>query len=185
MISIDVTQIEKVSNILSRVNEINYDKALNDAVQVILISTKRRYMEQVSPDGERWMPNSPDYAEMKGQESVLTGPISKKIKGGELAGKFEFANIPTKRMKNSLIHEVNSALKQATIFYDSESDERASLHQFGGEAKLVLVSTTTGRERNMLFTVPARPHLGISDDDADKIEEIFATQADVFFTSTF
>jgi len=175
---INLQKIDNISALLEAVPDKDYDKALNDAVQVILNSTKQRYMEQVSPDGKPWIPNAEFYREMKGGAAVLTGPISSKIKGGPYAGKYEFSETSKKRMKNSLIHEVESALKRATIFYDSESDERAGLHQYGGEAKLVLSSTTGGKDLTLLLDIPARPHLGVSQDDAARIEEVFGAMID-------
>jgi len=176
MIKINFSEFNAIQSGLAKMSarsDAYYDRALNDAVQIVLIETKRRYQEQVSPDETPWTPNSEMWTEIKGQDTVLTGPISEKIKGGPYAGKYKLAKTSKKKMKNSLVHEVQSVLKRAVIFYDKESEERAQLHFYGGESTLVLNSTTGGKDKVFYLDVPARPHLGINEKDASKIEEVF------------
>lgn len=170
---INIDKMDNISALLSVMPSEYYTRALNDAVQIILNSTKQRYMKEETPEGEKWPDNAEWYKEMKGGAATLTGPLSKKIKSGPYAKRYEFSETNKKKMKNSLIHNIDGISKTAIIYYDSESEERAALHQFGGESKLVLASTTGGKDLELLIDVPERPHLGVSKEDADKIEEVF------------
>jgi len=162
------------------------EQAFKDAVQVVLNSTKVGYMEEVSPDGKKWQSNVEWYSTMKGNSATLTGPLSTAIKGGNYADLFSFANTNKKRMKNSLIWNVDVQKKEAKIEYDSDAEERAGITQAGGEAKLILSATGSGffggGDLEIDITIPARPHLRLSKtysrlggkSDPELSQEIFA-----------
>ncbi len=159
-------------------------KALMSAVQVVMNSTKVGYQDEVGPDGKDWEPNAEWYALMKGQSSVLTGPLTGTIKGGVYEGKYKMEGTNKKKMKNSLVYNIDVTQKKAKIEYDDNAKERADLHQEGGESKFVLTSTTGGNSIEEEIDIPARPHLGLADPyrrlggrtDTELIEEIFGDQ---------
>ncbi len=159
-------------------------KALMSAVQVVMNSTKVGYQDEVGPDGKDWEPNAEWYALMKGQSSVLTGPLTGKIKGGMYAGKYKMEGTSKKKMKNSLVYDIDVVQKKAKIEYDDSAKVRADLHQDGGEEQIVLTSTTGSGDLLLDIDIPARPHLGLADPfrrlggrtDTELIEEIFGDQ---------
>lgn len=159
-------------------------KALMNAVQVVMNSTKVGYQDEVGPDGKDWEPNAEWYALMKGQSTVLTGPLTGAIKGGMYAERYKMEGTSKKKMKNSLIYNIDVSQKRAKIEYDENAKERADLHQQGGEAKLVLTSTIGGDSITEEIDISARPHLGLADPfrrlggrtDTELIEEIFGDQ---------
>ena len=157
-------------------------RALYDAVQVVMNSTKVGYQDEVGPDGKSWTPNAEWYALMKGQDTVLTGPLTGTIMGGPYAGKYKMRGTSKKKMKNSLVYDIDTTLKRAKIEYDNATKDKADLNQFGGEAKMVLESTSGGTNLTLDIDIPERPHLGLADPyrrfggktDTELIEEIFA-----------
>ncbi len=177
---------DALAGFMAGIQNQDYEQALKDAVQVVLNSTKIGYMREITPDGEDWLPNTEWYELMKGGAATLTGPLSTKVKGGTFAGGYVFSKTNKKRMKNSLVWEVFASQKKAIIEYDRESEIRAEITQAGGEADLILNSTTGGPDIILDITIPARPHLGISrtysrlggKTDPELIEEIFAGMYD-------
>jgi len=160
-----ILEYDEMAGFLTGIQDGDIEQALKDCVQVVLNSTKIGYMEEVSPDGKKWLPNAEWYRVMKGGSATLTGPLSTKIKGGNYAELFTFADTNKKRMKNSLIWDVNVSQKSAIIEYDSEAKERAEITQLGGEAKLILNASGGGFLSGNLeidLIVPPRPHLGVS-----------------------
>ncbi len=181
---------DALAGFLVGIQDQDYEQAFKDAVQVVLNSTKVGYMDEVSPDGKKWQSNVEWYSLMKGKSATLTGPLSTKIKGGNYAQLFAFANTNKKRMKNSLIWNINVQQKEAIIEYDSDAADRAEVTQLGGEAKLILSATGEGffggGNLEIDMEIPARPHLGLSKTyarlggktDPELIEEIFAGMYD-------
>lgn len=115
----------------------------------------------------------------------MTGPTSKKIHAGPFAGRYEFAKINLKRMRNSLMVRVEGTEK-AYVEYESDVRERASLTQHGGESKLILKSTTGKKNLELSINVAPRPHLGVAEKiariggktDPQHIENIFSKMVD-------
>jgi len=159
--SITIDDIE-LKNILKGLDGDNLRQALEDAGQIIMESTKAGYLREKGPDGTKWNDNPSWYKVMKRNAATLTGPTSKAL-GGVLAGKYEFAQINLKRMKNSLIKDVNTAQKKVTIQYDSDARDRAQVTQLGGEGRLILNSVGGGGTIEMSVNVQARPHLGVAE----------------------
>jgi hypothetical protein len=161
-------------------------QALEDAGQVIINSTKVGYQKQKGPDGKKWSDNPPWYKEMKGGSAPLTGPTSKAIKGGPLAGRYQFSKVNPKRMRNALIKEISVAQKKVTVRYETRVEPRAEITQLGGESKIVLNSTTGNKNMNINVSITPRPHLGIAEDwqrlgyktDTQHIEELFGFMVD-------
>ena len=177
---------DALAGFLVGIQDQDYEQAFKDAVQVVLNSTKVGYMDEVSPDGESWKLNAEWYSVMKGGSATLTGPLSTKIKGGTFAGKYKFTDPNKKRMKNSLIWEIFTSQKMAVIEYDRGAEDRAEVTQEGGEADLFLSTIDGGSGLILDVTIPARPHLGLSNTysrlggktDPELIEEIFAGMYD-------
>jgi len=152
------------------------NRALSDAGQVIINSTKAGYLEERGPGGEKWADNPEWYKVMKGGAAVLTGPTRKSISGGTYSG-WEFSSINTRRMKNSLVKHVTST--KVTVEYMQVVKERAELTQKGGSSEMKIIKGS--RENVIDVNVQARPHLGVAENwmrlgsktDPEHIEEIF------------
>jgi len=152
------------------------NRALSDAGQVIINSTKAGYLKERGPGGEKWVDNPEWYKVMKGGAAVLTGPTSKNIKDGTYSG-WQFSKINTRRMKNSLIKSITAT--KVTVEYMQEVKKRAELTQEGGSSEIKIIK---GNRENVIdVNVQARPHLGVAENwirlgsktDPEHIEEIF------------
>lgn len=155
----------EVDKVLNQVDSDKKRRALEDSLQLILNSTAMGYSKRQAPDGSQWAPNPSWYAEMKGQDSPLTGPITSSIKEGELAGVYKFKKVNTARMKNSLIKTTKSDT-EGVVEYDAKARERASINQYGGKSEMVLIpiSTSTPYNADLIFNIQVveRPHLGVA-----------------------
>lgn len=184
-ISIDDLEVRKI---LTGLDGEDLRRALEDAGQVIINSTKVGYTREVSPDGKTWTPNPSWYKAMKRGAATLTGPTSKAV-GGVLAGKYEFAQINLKRMKNALLKDVDQVGKKVTIKYEPDVEDRATATQLGTEGKLILNSTSGKGTIEMSVKIEARPHLGVAENwqrlgyktDVQHILEIFEGTVDKHF----
>jgi hypothetical protein len=152
----------EVKQILTGLDGENLRQALEDAGQIIMESTKAGYLREKAPDGKAWSPNPSWYKTMKRGAATLTGPTSKAL-GGPLTGKYEFAQINLKRMKNALTKKVNMTRKEVVVKYSRDVERRAEITQLGGEGQMILSSTSGGGTINMSVNVQARPHLGVAD----------------------
>jgi hypothetical protein len=185
--SITIDDIE-VKQILRGLEGEELRKALEDAGQVIMESTKVGYLKEKDASGAKWNPNPSWYSSMKRGSATLTGPTSKKV-GGALAGKYEFAQINMKRMKNALIKTVDTAKKNVTIEYSPDVKDRAELTQLGGEGKLILNSTSGSGTIEMSVKIQGRTHLGVAENwqrlgyktDVQHILQIFEEMIDDHF----
>lgn len=184
-ITIDDLELKRI---LTGLDGEDLRKALEDAGQVIINSTHVGYQKQVSPEGKAWEPNPSWYKAMKRGAATLTGPTSKSI-GGVLAGKYEFAQINLKRMKNALIKEVDKTQRKVTIKYEPDVEKRAELTQLGGEAQMILNATSGTGTIQMSVHIQTRPHLGVAENwarlgyktDIQHILEIFEGTVDKHF----
>jgi len=158
---------------------------LEDAGQVIMESTKVGYLRESAPDGKKWEANPGWYKNMKRNAATLTGPTSKAL-GGPLAGKYEFAQINLRRMKNSLRKNVNVTKKEVVVDYMPSVQDRAEMTDFGREGKIILNSTSGNKTIEMSVSITPRTHLGVAKDiprlgfktDPQHIAEIFGNMVD-------
>lgn len=151
----------EIADLMSQMSPEEKKQALQDAGTFMISSTYVGYLSQKSPDGKPWAPNPSWYKEAKGGAATLTGPTSKTMRGGPLAGRYEFKKINTKRMRNSLMVRVIGA-ERAYVEYEQDAKKRASLTQHGGESKMILKSTATGKDVKFNINIKARPHLGVA-----------------------
>jgi hypothetical protein len=187
MFEITIDDLE-VRKILSGLDGEDLRRALEDAGQVIINSTKVGYLKEKGPEGTPWKPNPSWYKTMKRGAATLTGPTSKAV-GGPLAGKYEFAQINLKRMKNTLIKDVDQVGKKVTIHYEPDVEDRARTTQLGGEGKMILNSTSGSGTIEMSVNIQARPHLGVAENwtrleyktDVQHILQIFEGTVDKHF----
>ncbi|WP_167764544.1 phage virion morphogenesis protein [Thermus tengchongensis] len=121
----------------------------------ILSRTLRRFDEQRAPDGTPWPPLSPAtlLGELRAKDRLKGGGYSKRAL--ERVAKRK-ALIMTGRLKNSIGWKV-----VGSRIYVGTNVVYARIHQFGGYA---------GRGRKV--RIPARPYLGISQEDLREAEEV-------------
>lgn len=124
-------------------------------------TTKQRFQTSTAPDGSRWQPNAPaTYLAYLGKSKGSFGKTGRITKAGAARASG----------KKPLIGETGSLSRQIYYRADARSVEISSaedysaIHQFGGQA---------GRGRKV--TIPARPYLGLSNDDQAAISEIAAS----------
>lgn len=182
--NIDIDKSE-IASLLAKMSDSEKRQALEDSGTFIIESTHVSYLKTISPEGKKWEKNPDWYKKAKGGAAILTGPTSKTIYAGPFAGRYEFASINLKRMRNSLMVRVEGAEK-AYVEYEIDVKERASLTQHGGESKLILRSTTGKKNLELNVNIAPRPHLGVAEKiariggktDPQHIENIFSKMVD-------
>lgn len=116
----------------------------------LVASTHRRFVTQTSPDGAAWAGLHPAYRAIKRNSRILT-------ESGRLRGSVnEQAGNDYVRVGTNVIY--------------------GAIHQFGGtivpkNASHLVFRLATGVVMANSVTLPARPYLGISDDDEEMIAE--------------
>jgi len=176
---------KEIASLLGRMSDAEKKQALQDSGTFIIESTHVGYLDKKDPEGNAWEENVQWYKQAKGGAAILTGPKSKKIHGGPFKDKYEFAKVNKKRMRNALMVRVEGTTK-AYVEYEADVKGRASLTQYGGESKLILKSTSGGKNLEIDLEIIPRPHLGIADryariggkTDPAHIEDIFSQMID-------
>lgn len=167
-------------------------QAMEDSLQIIMQSTLMGYVERQAPDGTPWQPNAAWYAEMKGQNSPNTGPVSKTIQGGPFKATHEFESVNIKRMKNSLIK--TNRTTSGVVEYEQQARERAAITQRGGRSEFAIVTKQGFGQSRLAFDIRCveRPHLGVATfprigfrTDAEWIEHYFGEQVDIQLRDDF
>lgn len=169
---------DDISMLFSRLPDDVKKTILRDSAQLFENSTKAGYLRQIDPEGKQWKKNPKWVQDIKGQDTPLTGPLTTRIKGGRLSGKYKLKKVNTERMKNSLISKVDA--NQAVIEYKRSAYNRAKINQYGGKSAMVFESLTGGKDKRLSVIVQRRVHLGIAKDfyripggtDPDLINEI-------------
>jgi hypothetical protein len=161
-------------------------QAMEDSLQIIMQSTLMGYVKRQAPDGTPWRANAQWYAEMKGQDSPNTGPVSKTIQGGPFAKTHEFESVNIKRMKNSLMK--TNSVTRGVVEYEQQARERAQITQFGGRSEFAIVTKQGFGQGRLAFDVNCieRPHLGVATfprigfrTDAEWVEFYFGEQVEI------
>ena len=113
-------------------------------------STHRRFISQKSPEGEKWKALNSEYKKTKRNSRILT---------------------ESGRLRDSINHKAGR--DQVTI---GTNAKYAAVHQLGATIKPKSASHLVFRLASGIVlaksvTIPARPYLGISDDDREMISE--------------
>lgn len=124
-----------------------------------IASTRERFMTETAPDGSRWAPLNPAYAEMKG------GGIEILTRSGALRSSLNLRLGLTEvswgsPMLYSRIHQLGGVIKP--------KNAAALAFSLGGGRGLSPVHLV----RVQSVTIPARPYLGISPADGEEITAI-------------
>lgn len=117
----------------------------------LVASTHRRFVSQTDPDGNKWAALSPDYKATKRNSRILT---------------------ESGRLRDSINSQPGRDMVRVgtNVVY-------GAIHQLGGtivprKASHLVFRLATGVVLAKSVTLPARPYLGISDDDEEMIAEI-------------
>jgi hypothetical protein len=153
------------------------------------------YEKRTSPEGKAWKANPGWWQDIKGQDSPLTGPTSKKIHGGELAGAYKLSKINHRRMKNSLTKRKSGFTGE--VDYMTSVKDRASTTQYGGKGTIEfepIKASSSPYDQTLVFNVEVveRPHLGVATyprvgdkTDAEWCEYYFGNQIDIQLATGF
>ncbi|MGF1688712.1 phage virion morphogenesis protein [Photobacterium japonica] len=120
----------------------NLQPAFQDIGEMLLISHSDRWERQVSPDGVPWAALSDDYKKRKKKNQSLILVLNQHL-GREL-----------------------NYLASPQAFEFGTNSEYGAIHHFGGS----LLSQGIARPQNA--AIPARPWLGVSQDDISEIYDI-------------
>lgn len=116
--------------------------ALQEIGEVLTISTKDRFAAEKSPDGAKWAPNSPVTLERKTNPRILT-------ESGLLGDLIQYK-----------LQTVSGSVRSVEV---GSNRVYAAMQQFGG---------TRAEWPHLWGDIPARPFLGTSASDRDRILEI-------------
>ncbi|MFZ5536770.1 MAG: phage virion morphogenesis protein [Pseudomonadota bacterium] len=137
------------------------EPALRYIGEKLLDSTKQRFVDGRDPDGQPWAPNTPLtlawYLSEHGSNFEEDGSLSPK--GETRLG----AKKPLTGKTRALQTTINYQVVGDTLMIGSP-EPYAAMHQFGG--------TTSPRSMIPGQAIPARPFLGLSDEDRGDILEI-------------
>lgn len=126
---------------------------LEDIGEYMLRSTRDRGEREVSPSGIAWDPLDPSYARRK-----------EKARPGAKILHFDF---------HMMGDQLSAQVEGDTLLVGTNA-KYGAIHQFGGEIK----HASYGRVRDHaiipdhVVTMPARPWLGVSAEDADEIKQL-------------
>lgn len=136
----------EVTRMLQRLIDagINPRPALLEIGDELIDSTEKRFESQSGPDGVPWARNKPSTIKRKGRDQPLTG------RG--------------KDSKGTLMDQINYQLSGNETLEVGSPTDYAAMQQFGG---------TKAQFPNLWGDIPARPFIGISDADEEKIIDTF------------
>jgi phage virion morphogenesis protein len=132
--------------------------AMNLVGEIVVESVQRNFEQRRSPKGDQWKPVSPDYAAWKGRKGYDPGNIL--------------------ILHNILMKSIHRKATETEVRVGTNI-VYAAIHQFGGPIKKATRPTrSTMRNAREHFAarvlsrptiMPARPYLGVRDDDWPKI----------------
>ena len=154
-VDVDDTQVQQMLQRLIAFGN-NPAKAMADIVTYGESSTRQRFADQAGPDGNAWLPLKQDF--------FTNIPKKHLRKDGKLRGTAKARDFVLGRKilikERHLLDSIVSRSGKTFAEWGSAKDY-AAIHQFGGQA---------GRGRKV--TIPARPYLGINDQDEANILDI-------------
>jgi len=151
----DAAVDERFSGMVRRIE--NLDPALKDIGEYMIREREKLFVEERDPDGNPWQPVKIRtlYGSAKGKRYTKKGALTKRFVR-HLAGK----KILTRdHHLRRTVYRIEG--RAVVIAPDKISDDYAAIHQKGGQAG-----------RNHAATIPARPHLGFSDENRREIRQI-------------
>lgn len=156
---------KELQTIAKKLSKVNFRKALLAAGEFFQSSHKAGFLDQRSPDGEKWASTPDWWREMKNNSTPLTGVTAgggqfHTIKSGKWRGFRIRRN--AKQMKGvSLQHRLKK--DSIELFYPKDVEERARINQFGEESKMhVYLPGKSNRYLVFDVKVKERPHLGLA-----------------------
>lgn len=127
---------------------------LNQAIAIwVADSTKDRFRTKTAPDGSAWKTLSPLTQQLKGNDNILIG-------------------------KNNLLDSITSYSTDSSAVVGTAADYAAT-HQFGAtirpkNGQYLRFGNERGGASLTSVTIPARPFIGLSDDDEREILDLAA-----------
>lgn len=142
----------KFNNSLHKIVDFNFTGMNKDIGEALVSSTRNRFREQKGPDGRPWKKS-----------------LRAKTTGGQTL-------VDTGRLKNSITSRATSHGVEV-----GTNDKRASIHQ-GNNGRDVKIKAKKAKALRFKIgnswaikksvTIPARPFIGISDDDQEEVTDI-------------
>lgn len=128
-------------------------KKINSALrQVVRSSTLKRFKESRAPDGEKWEVSKRAAAETKGKTLIRTADLRNSIRSKSDVSGFAVGT----DLKYAATHQFGE--KGRTI---RAKNKKALRFQVGGKWLM---------RKSVTISIPARPYLGLSDDDMQEIK---------------
>lgn len=135
-----------LQELLNKTNDLK--PVLEDIGEYLMVSTRKRFKDKEAPDGSSWLRNSPITQLLKGRNDPLIGESGGR---GGLLGSFHY-----------------NASRNTLEFGNSK--EYAAVQQFG--ARQGQFGRSSRNTPLPWGNIPARPFLGISDNDQTQLLKI-------------
>lgn len=138
----------KLKNNLHKLGNVNFTGLHKEIGEQLLSTTQQRFKTERGPDGRKWTPS-----------------IRARSEGGQTLSQ-------TRRLRNSI-----TTYARPDRVAVGTNDIRARIHQYGGtitpkRARVLRFQIGTRWAVKKSVTIPARPYLGISEDDEGLIQDI-------------
>lgn len=171
----------RVTAALERLANLDADALLEDIGEGMLLTTEARFEAERDPDGQPWEPLKPATRKRKRNPRILTesarlrGRIVREIRGGKLY-------IGT-NLKYAPIHQFGGKIekpeRQTTLYFrQSKTGEVGNRFVKKRKSNFAQEATIGAHE----FEMPARPYLGVSAEDRERILEALAAAVDAALT---
>jgi hypothetical protein len=178
-----------------RLEKSRLDKAMDDSLQIIMQSTQMGFEKNSAPDGKPWKVSPGWWADIKGHDTPLSGPMTSTIKYGPLKDAYKLKGVNARRMFNSLIKKREGEV--GIVTYMASAKDRALDTQVGAKGTIEFVpinASNSPYDQTLVFNVDMieRPHLGLSTynrigdkTDAEWVEFYFGEQMDIELREQF
>lgn len=131
---------------------------LQDIGEAMVSSTIQRFQEGKGPDGKAWEPSARAWQQGLGHSARKATAKRKGRRAKADSGRFGKTLVDKGQLQGSL----SAAVTADAVFWGSNL-EYARIHQKGGKAG-----------RGHKTTIPARPYIGVNDEDNEEIKAILA-----------
>lgn len=167
-IEIDDREVRAALNRLAQAGG-NLSPALQHVGEALMLSTKTRFQTGTAPDGSHWAPNS---------ETTLLGHLGKYKGSYTKRGRLSKAGAGRASGKRPLIGESKSLSTTITYQVSGNALRVGSPMEYAGTQQFGAAKHSFSGGKSPWGDIPARPFLGLSDNDREEILAILTEHLD-------
>lgn len=150
--------------------------AMRSIGEMMLRSTDDRFRDQVDPEGNRWQPISPAWKEQKRERKHLQDILQMR---GRLRGSITYKAASDRVAVGSnvvyaAIHQLGGSIRQGArtqvlAFKGSENKPGKFMSRKAASRRKTAVTIRIASIQARTITMPARPYLGLSSQDRERV----------------